>query len=93
MNVEEPAIAYGVHNSQLDELRNKLIATISKLTDIQLLTQCGKLLNITCKHEEVDENKEFEDDARAAFQEYKDYLAGKHKLKSEEEFWNEFYKG
>jgi hypothetical protein len=38
------------------------------------------------------EEESFESDVRAALSEYKEFLKGNHKLKTEEEFWQEFYK-
>lgn len=94
MKAEEPTLTYGLPNSQLEALRDKLIASIRKLTDVQLLMQCDKLLNPaqTQKSEEEAEDEDFAESVRGAVKEYRDYLQGKHKFKSEEEFWNEFYK-
>jgi hypothetical protein len=92
MKVEEPTFAYELPNSRMEELRNRLIASIRELTDIQLLTKCEELLKIGSHKAEVADDEQFKESVRGAFKEYKDYLKGKHKLKSEEEFWDELYK-
>ena len=44
MEVKEPEFVYGLPNSQVEELRGRLIELISHLTDVHLLEKCEELL-------------------------------------------------
>jgi addiction module HigA family antidote len=49
-------------------------------------------LNMQSAYDKYSDITTFESDVRAAFSEYKEFLKGNHKLKTEEEFWKEFYR-
>jgi hypothetical protein len=56
------------------------------------ITKCEEPLKAGSRKAEVAENEQFKESVRGAFKEYKDYLKGSHKLKSEEEFWDELHR-
>jgi hypothetical protein len=51
MKVEEPTFAYGLPNNQLEDLRSRVIESVRKLTDVQLLMKFDRLLKQSLSHE------------------------------------------
>jgi hypothetical protein len=44
MEVHEPSIAYGLNDTRLEEVKSQIISVVQDMTDLNLLSQCYKLL-------------------------------------------------
>jgi hypothetical protein len=44
MEVNEPTIAYGLKDTRLEEVKSQIISVVQDMTDLNLLSQCYKLL-------------------------------------------------